>query len=78
VLVTTTGSAMEEVVGDAAVLVPPGDRAALTTALRDLLADPDRRARLRAAGPEQAAPYTWEASVETHLDAYRLAAGVAA
>lgn len=78
VLVTTAGSAMEEVVGDAAVLVPPGDRAALTAALRDLLADPERRARLRAAGPAQAAPYTWEASVETHLDAYRVAAGVAA
>lgn len=77
-LMTTIGSAMEEVVGDAAVLVPPGDRAALTAALRELLADPARRARLRAAGPAQSAPYTWEASVDTHLDAYRVATGVAA
>ena len=64
-LVTTTGSAMEEVVGDAALLVPPGDADALAAALaararrRAELAD-----RLRAAGPPQAAPYTWEASID--------------
>ena len=34
------------------------------------------RTRLRSAGPVQAAPFTWEASVDRHLAAYRLAAGV--
>lgn len=77
-LVTTTGSAMAEVVGAAAVLVPPADPAALAGALARVLDDPDLAARLRHAGPVQAAPYTWEASVERHLAAYRLAAGIPA
>ncbi len=37
-LVTTSGTAMEEVAGDAAVLVPPGDLAALTDVLDAVLA----------------------------------------
>jgi len=69
-VVTTTGSAMEEVAGDAAVLVPPGDEAALAAAIEAVLAggpDVDRR---RAAGPRTAAPYTWEASAAAHVKVY--------
>ncbi len=77
-LVTTTGSAMEEVAGDAALLVPPADPGALTAALTRLLDNAELAARLRAAGPIQAAPYTWEASINRHLAAYRLAAGIPA
>ncbi|MGZ4753305.1 MAG: glycosyltransferase family 4 protein [Acidimicrobiia bacterium] len=77
-LVTTTGSAMEEVVGEAALLVPPGDVDALTAALGELLDDEPRAERLRAAGPPQAAPFTWEACIDQHLVAYRLASGVRA
>ncbi len=76
-LLTTTGSAMQEVVGDAALLVPPGDVPALTGALRRLLAEPDLRSHLRAAGPARAATFTWEASVDQHLAAYRAAGGKA-
>lgn len=75
-LVTTTGSAMAEVVGDAGLLVPPGNVAALADALARVLDDERVANRLRAAGPPQAASYTWEASVDQHLDAYRLATGV--
>jgi glycosyltransferase involved in cell wall biosynthesis len=74
-LVTTTGSAMAEVVGDAARLVPPDDAGALRDALAAVLGDPALAAGLRAAGPAQAAPFTWEHSIARHLDAYRLAAG---
>ncbi len=77
-LVTTTGSAMAEVVGDAALLIDPGDTDALATALGRLLDDVALGDRLRRAGPNQAAPYTWAASIERHLAAYRLACGVAA
>jgi glycosyltransferase involved in cell wall biosynthesis len=77
-LVTTTGSAMEEVVGDAALLVATRDVDALARDLGRVLDDDALAARLRAAGPVQAAPFTWEASVEQHLTAYRVAAGVAA
>ena len=77
-LVTTTGSAMAEVVGDAAVIVPPADPGALAAALTRVLDDPDLANRLRNTGPVQAAPYTWEASIDRHLAAYRLAAGIPA
>ena len=71
-LVTTSGSAMDELVGDAAVLVAPGDVDGLAAALREVL-EPARAAALRAAGPSQAASFTWEASVEAHVDTYRRA-----
>ena len=77
-LVTTTGSAMEEVVGDAAVLVPPGNATALAAGLTELLDDRKRRDALRAAGPGQAAGSTWSICVDRHIEAYRIAAGVAA
>lgn len=72
-LVTTSGSAMEDVVGDAALLVPPGDADALAGALRRLLdAGPDVAA-LRRRGPRVAARYTWAACADAHVDAYRSA-----
>jgi glycosyltransferase involved in cell wall biosynthesis len=71
-LVTTTGSALDEVVGDAALTVSPSDPDALARALREAL-HPDVAARLRAAGPERAAGFTWERSAELHVEAYRLA-----
>jgi glycosyltransferase involved in cell wall biosynthesis len=71
-LVTTTGSAIAEVVGDAALLVAPGDAGALAAAIERAL-DPAEAARLRAAGPARAANFTWEASVAAHLDAYERA-----
>jgi len=61
---------MAEVVGDAALLVPPGDEAALADALRALVdgnADRERRRR----GLELAAGYTWEASAAGHAVVYR-------
>jgi len=72
-LVSTQGSAIEEVVGDAGLLVPPRDVASLAAALDRVLDDPAESARLRKAGPEQAAAFTWTASVERHVEAYRSA-----
>jgi glycosyltransferase involved in cell wall biosynthesis len=72
-LVTTSGSALEEVVGDAALLVPPADPDALAHALATVLDDAAVAARLRAAGPKRAATFTWERSIDAHLDAYRRA-----
>jgi glycosyltransferase involved in cell wall biosynthesis len=71
-LVTTTGSALDEVVGDAAIKVAPGDVDALADALHEAL-KPEVAARLRAAGPPRATHFTWERSVDRHIDAYRLA-----
>lgn len=74
-LITTTGSAMEDVVGDAAVLVPPRDPDRLAAAMVRVLDDPDTRDRLRVTGPPRAATFTWERSVDRHLDAYAAALG---
>lgn len=69
-LVTTSGSAVEEVVDEAALLVPPGDVEALGHALERVLDDPALAEKLRAAGPARAATFTWERSVAGHVDAY--------
>jgi glycosyltransferase involved in cell wall biosynthesis len=69
-VVTTSGSSIEEFVGDAAILVPPGDSEVLADALRRAL-DPMRGAEMARLGPAQAAPYTWEAVARAHLDVYR-------
>lgn len=69
---------MEEVAGDAAVLVAPGDVAGLAEALDTILAqrgtdDPGRDGRRRH-GLEVAAAHTWAASAARHAEAYRMAA----
>ena len=76
-LVTTSGTAMEEVAGDAAVLVRPGDVAALADAI-DVelvdgpggLGDGERRQR----GLAIVARHSWQMSADRHVDAYRYAA----
>ena len=64
---------MQDVVDDAALLVAPGDDAALAAALEALVAGGTEAARLRRRGPQVAAPFTWAASAEGHVAAYRLA-----
>lgn len=49
-VVAYADGALPEVLGDAALLVPPGDRDALAAAITGLLADPERRAALARAG----------------------------
>jgi glycosyltransferase involved in cell wall biosynthesis len=72
-LVSTLGSAIEEVVDDAALLVHPGDVEGLTGALEALLRDAALADTFRAAGPRRAASATWHRSAQQHLEAYRLA-----
>jgi glycosyltransferase involved in cell wall biosynthesis len=57
--VVSTASCLPEVVGDAALAVSPGDAHALSRALVSLVTDAPLRARLVAAGPQQAARFTW-------------------
>jgi glycosyltransferase involved in cell wall biosynthesis len=74
-VVTTEGSALSEVVGDAALTVSPDDPNALADAINSILDDPSIAARLRAAGPRRAAQFTWERCVDEHVDAYQQAIG---
>ncbi len=71
-LVTTEGTAMAELAGDAAVLVPPGSVAPLAEALA-MAIDQGRETKRRALGLAVAAERTWEASVAEHIRAYALA-----
>ncbi|MGW6983473.1 glycosyltransferase family 4 protein [Streptomyces sp. NPDC054932] len=62
-LVATAVGGVAELVGDGAVLVPPGKAGPLASAVTGLLADPDRRAALALAGRVQAA--TWPSEDDT-------------
>jgi glycosyltransferase involved in cell wall biosynthesis len=62
-LVATSVGGLPELVGDAAVLVPPGDLDAVTAAVEELLDDPQRLAALAARGREKAA--TWPTEEQT-------------
>ncbi|HEY7134352.1 MAG TPA: glycosyltransferase family 1 protein [Acidimicrobiia bacterium] len=73
-LVSTLGSAIEEVVDDAALLVSPGDPQVLAAALEAVLSDAALASTFRRAGPARAARATWRASADRHVEAYRLAA----
>jgi glycosyltransferase involved in cell wall biosynthesis len=71
-LVTTEGTAMAELAGGAALLVPAGAEGPLTEALAAAL-DAGPETERRALGLQVAAERTWEASVAEHLRAYALA-----
>jgi glycosyltransferase involved in cell wall biosynthesis len=71
-LVTTEGTAMAEMAGAAALLVPPGDVGALAGAIGTALQEGRATAR-RALGLTVAGERTWEASVALHLGAYAVA-----
>ncbi len=75
-VVATAVGAIPEVVGEAAVLVPPGDPVALADALAAVLGDDDRRHRLVAAGAERAGRYRWDHTVDGLVDLYRRAVAV--
>jgi glycosyltransferase involved in cell wall biosynthesis len=74
-VVASSRSAMPEVLGDAALLVEPQDVSAVTGAVRRVLEDGALRSRLREAGLQRAAGYSWEAAARATVEVYRRAAG---
>ena len=72
-VVATDAGALPEVLGDAALLVPVGDRDALAEALSSALHDDARRQRLVRAGAAQAARYSWDACADGLVALYRAA-----
>jgi glycosyltransferase involved in cell wall biosynthesis len=67
--------AIREVAGDAAVLVAPGDVDALAGAIRDVIGDQQLSTRLRQNGHKRAPAFTWDATAEATVRAYRAALG---
>jgi glycosyltransferase involved in cell wall biosynthesis len=67
-VVTSAGSAMEEVAGAAAVLVDPLDPEAIADGIRRAI---DGRAELRAAGLERSQLFSWDAAARATAVVYR-------
>jgi glycosyltransferase involved in cell wall biosynthesis len=61
-LVTTAQGDLPDIVGDAAVLVPPADARALAEAVACMLGDPVRREAIRRRAHQRARLFTWDAA----------------
>ena len=73
-VVATTGGALPEVVGDAGVLVEPGDAGEMAAAIRELLADDERRRRLgERARRRIVEEFDWERAARETVRTYRTA-----
>jgi glycosyltransferase involved in cell wall biosynthesis len=62
---------LPEVVGDAALLVDPGDPEEMAVAMQRLLNDDELHAELRAKGLQRARVFSWERAAHRTLDVYR-------
>lgn len=74
-VITSDVSSLPEVVGDAALTVPPTDETALAAAMHRVLGHPALRADLRSRGLERARRFSWERTAALTLAAYRDAVG---
>ncbi|GAG42029.1 unnamed protein product, partial [marine sediment metagenome] len=64
-VISTTGGALPEVVGDAGILVPPADPGALAKAITGLLDNPDRAEKLGFEGYKRVRKlFTWKKAAE--------------
>jgi len=71
-VISTTGGALPEVVGDAGLLVPPADPAALAAAIRRILDHPDEGRVLGQRGLARVGlNFTWRRAAELTVSAYR-------
>ena len=71
-VISTTGGALPEVVGDAGILVPPADHRALAQAIREILDNPELAGVLGLAGYQRVQKYfTWLKAAEKTVAAYR-------
>lgn len=73
---TSATTSLPEVIGDAALPVPPQDVAAVAEGLHRLLTEAPLRESLRRQGPLQAARFTWEAAARQTAAVYRQILGV--
>ncbi len=73
VVVASNTTSIPEVAGEAAVLIDPTDETAMAEAVATAATDEGLRARLKKAGPLQAAGFTWDRCAELTVEAYRMA-----
>ncbi len=73
-VISTTGGALPEVVGDAGILVPPMDKAALAGAMTDLMDNPDYAEKLGKEGYRRVLEhFTWKKAAEKTVEIYQKA-----
>jgi glycosyltransferase involved in cell wall biosynthesis len=70
-VVAFDNSALAEVVGAGGCLVPDGDTASMTAAVRRVLDSAECAAEWRQRGLEQAARFTWDECAARHAEVYR-------
>jgi glycosyltransferase involved in cell wall biosynthesis len=70
-VVVADAASLPEVVGDAGLKVPPEDVEGLAETLAQITEDQGLRLRLRQAGLDRAATFSWEESGKRILDVYR-------
>ncbi|MCP4603065.1 MAG: glycosyltransferase family 4 protein [Proteobacteria bacterium] len=71
-VISTTGGALPEVVGDSGILVPPADSEALARAIIDLLDNPQRAKVLGRSGLKRVQTlFTWEKTAQKTVAVYR-------
>lgn len=73
-VVASNVSSLPEVVGDAAILVNPENVFDIARGIREVLLEPDLRARLIERGRVQASRFSWERTARQVLDIYQEAA----
>ncbi len=71
--VVCSGSSLEEVAGDGALYVSPGDVSALAQAMLRLVTETELRARLALAARAQAQRFSWETAARQTLAVYQAA-----
>lgn len=77
-VIAADAGSLPEVVGDAALLVPPRDEEALAKAIEQALDHLGLVGELSAAGHDRAAEFSWKTSAERHVEVYRALAGARA
>ena len=71
-VVSTTAGALPEVVGDAGILIPPADSAAITQALACLLDNPDKRREYSQAGRKRIVEnFNWKLAAGRTVEVYK-------
>jgi alpha-1,3-rhamnosyl/mannosyltransferase len=69
-VVASTGGSLPEILGDAALLVDPGDTDGLAAAMERVWTEPTLRADLARRGRERAASYSWKETARRTTAAY--------
>jgi glycosyltransferase involved in cell wall biosynthesis len=71
-VISTSGGALPEVIGDAGILVPPGDANALATAIKQLLNNKRLQLQLGEAGRRRVeSEFSWEQAAKKTLEVYQ-------